>query len=177
MSRTLKAVGKAMAPQTKASNLSWKEKLHPEEYELLKNTFALFDEDNSGIIDPEEINRIMEELGEQRRGTMVYEMIGSLKDLNRPINFNEFLDFVCHKVGDVKTKEGLKRIFRHADKEEDELLDFEEVKSLSRMAGDYMNDEELMEMLHTIHINRGTSTNEGIGFEEFYNIVTGFYKK
>lgn len=166
-----------MAPQQKTSNLSWKEKLHPEEYDLLRNTFALFDEDNSGIIDPEEINKIMDELGEQRRGTMIYEMIGSLRELGRPINFNEFLDFVCIKVGDVKTKEGLRRVFRHADKEEDDLLDFEEVKHLCKMAGDNLTDEDIMEMLHTIHINRGTSTNEGIGFEEFYNIVTGFYKK
>lgn len=53
MSRTMKTVGKAMAPAPKAHNLSWKEKIAPEEFELLRNTFDLFDEDHSGSIDPE----------------------------------------------------------------------------------------------------------------------------
>ena len=43
--------------------LSWKERLHPQEYEQLRATFDIFDEDKSGVIDPQEINKIMEELG------------------------------------------------------------------------------------------------------------------
>jgi Ca2+-binding EF-hand superfamily protein len=34
------------------ANLSWKDRLHPEDYEELRNTFQVFDEDNSGTIDP-----------------------------------------------------------------------------------------------------------------------------
>lgn len=37
---------------TKTATLSSKERLHPEEYEQLKNTFDLFDQDQSGTIDP-----------------------------------------------------------------------------------------------------------------------------
>ncbi len=32
--------------------VSWKDRIHPQDYELLKNTFQLFDEDQSGFIDP-----------------------------------------------------------------------------------------------------------------------------
>ncbi len=66
MSRTAKPQAVASKPvvaATKNAALSWKERLHPEEYEQLKNTFNLFDQDNSGTIDPQEINKIMEELG------------------------------------------------------------------------------------------------------------------
>lgn len=38
---------------------TWKDKLFPEDYENLKATFDLFDDDHSGYIDPEEINKIM----------------------------------------------------------------------------------------------------------------------
>jgi Ca2+-binding EF-hand superfamily protein len=31
----------------------WKDKLYPEDYEHLKTTFETFDEDHSGLIDPE----------------------------------------------------------------------------------------------------------------------------
>lgn len=45
------------------------------------------------------------------------------------------------------------------------------------MVGDNINDDDLLEMLHSTHINRQTQTNESINFEEFYQIVTKFYKK
>ena len=72
---------KAVAPHT------WKEKIHPEDYENLKNTFDLFDEDHSGSIDPEEINKILEELGPDRRTSFIYGIIEGLKAKNRAINF------------------------------------------------------------------------------------------
>lgn len=54
MSRTTKpATGSRPTSALKPASLTWKEKLHPEEYEGLKNTFDLFDEDHSGLIDPE----------------------------------------------------------------------------------------------------------------------------
>ena len=34
-----------------------------------------------------------------------------------------------------------------------------------------MNDDDLLEMLHSTHINQKTATNEGINFEEFYRIM------
>ena len=168
-----------MAPQQKTANLSWKDKIHPEEYQILRNTFDLFDEDNSGTIDPDEVNKIMDQLGEGRRGSMYYEMIASLKGLGGKVTFDQFVENMCVRVGDVKTKDGLRRIFSHADKNGDEVLDFEEVKKLCKMSGDNLNDDDIMEMLHTIHVNHHNSAdiNEGITFEDFYNIVTRFYKK
>jgi Ca2+-binding EF-hand superfamily protein len=47
-----------------------------------------------------------------------------LKSKNKPINFDEFLDLICPKVGDLKSKEGLKAIFNHIDKGQDGGLDF-----------------------------------------------------
>jgi Ca2+-binding EF-hand superfamily protein len=91
----------------------------PEEYEQLKNVFELFDEDQSGVIDPEEINKIMEELGESRTGTFAFGLIAGLKTSGKPINFEEFLELVCPKVGEVRTKEGIRQIFNHIDKQED----------------------------------------------------------
>jgi Ca2+-binding EF-hand superfamily protein len=93
MSRTNKPVVTASktAPQvpTKTpATLTWKERIHPEDYEILRNTFDLFDADHSGFIDPEEINKIMEELGEGRKGTLVFNIIEGLTAKNKPINFD-----------------------------------------------------------------------------------------
>ena len=73
------------------ASLTWKERLHPEDYEQLRSTFEQFDIDKSGFIDPEEITKIMEELGESRKGTLIYNIIDSLRYKNKPINFDEFV--------------------------------------------------------------------------------------
>jgi Ca2+-binding EF-hand superfamily protein len=87
------------------------------------------------------------------------------------------LELVCPKVGDIRTKEGLRTIYSHIDKQEDEVIDFEELKHLARISGDGASDDEILEMLHAIHINRETSTNEHLSFDEFYEVVSKFYKK
>jgi calmodulin len=126
MSRATKPLpnSKPTTPATKSAPLTWKEKLLPEEYEQLRNVFDMFDEDHSGLIDPEEINKIMDELGESRMGSFTYGLIEGLKSKGKPINFDEFLELVCPKVGEVRTKEGLRTIFNHLDKQGDDLLDF-----------------------------------------------------
>lgn len=94
MSRTAKpATNVTTKPSTNIKNnaLTSKDRLHPEQYEQLRNTFDLFDQDHSGTIDPEEINKIMEELGEGRRGTLIYNIIEGLKVKNKPITFDEFV--------------------------------------------------------------------------------------
>jgi Ca2+-binding EF-hand superfamily protein len=62
-------------------------------------------------------------------------LIENLQSKNKPINFDEFLELVCPKVGDIKTKEGIRTIFNHIDLQQDEALDFEELKHLARVSG------------------------------------------
>jgi hypothetical protein len=70
-------------------------------------------EDHSGFIDPAEITKIMEELGESRNGTLAYSLISSLQTTEKPISFDEFLSLVCPKVGEVKTKEDICHLQPH----------------------------------------------------------------
>lgn len=46
--------------KSKVTVASWKDRLDPEDYEELKNTFDVFDEDGSGSIDAAEINKVLE---------------------------------------------------------------------------------------------------------------------
>lgn len=76
-----------------------KDKISEQDYEELKNTFDLFDEDGSGTIDPVEIQKVMEELGLNRRNPVVGLILENIRGANRAINFNEFLDMVVGTVG------------------------------------------------------------------------------
>ena len=119
----------------------------------------------------------MEELGESRKDTFIYRVIQSLRVHKKAIDFEEFVAIVAPKIGDVKTKEGLRVIFSHLDDDEDDYINYDELKKLSRMAGDYITDEDILEMLHWIHINHKTNSNEGLHFEEFYQLVHKYFKR
>lgn len=175
MSRTAKpqqaAPAKASAPTT------WKDRINAEDYEELKNTFEIFDEDRSGTIDPAEINKVLEELGLDKRSPFILSLIHGLRDANHPVTFDEFLNIICSRVGETKTKDGLKRVFVQFDKDEDGIINFEEFKAISRQLHENLNDDDLLEMLHSTHVNQKTGTNEGVTFDEFYRIVAKFANK
>lgn len=176
MSRTAKSQTSS-AKVVKAVPTQWKDRLSPEDYDELKQTFEVFDEDGSGTIDPPEINKVLEELGVDRRSPYVLRIINGLKEKSKPIGFDEFVDIAASQIGEVKTKDGLKRVFKLFDEDENGVIDFEEFKKIAKYLKDGINDDEILEMMHSTHVNQKTSTNEGFTFEEFYSIVAKFNNK
>ena len=80
-------------------------------------------------------------------------------------------------MGETKTKNGLKTVFSQFDKDEDGFINFEELKAVSKQLRENLNDDDLLELLHSTHVNQKTQTNEGFNFEEFYRIVSKFANK
>jgi centrin-1 len=155
----------------------WKDRLNTEDWDELKQTFEVFDEDGSGTIDPVEINKVLEELGLDKRNPFILKLIEGLKEKNKPIGFDEFVDIIASRVGETKTKDGLRRVFALYDKDENGIIDFEEFKIVSKQVRDGINDDDLLELLHSTHVNQKTASNEGVSFEEFYSIVSKFANK
>lgn len=137
----------------------------------------MFDEDGSGTIDPVEINKVLEELGLDKRNPFILNLINGLKDKNKPIGKDEFIDIIASRVGETKTKDGIRRVFALFDKDENGTVDFEEFKAIAKQLHDPINDDDLLELLHSTHVNHKTATNEGFSFEEFYSIVSKFNNK
>jgi centrin-1 len=156
---------------SKPTPTNWKDRLDPIDYEELKSTFEVFDEDGSGTIDAAEINKVLEELGVDRRNPLVLGIISRLKEANRAIKFDEFIEIAASSVGEVRTKDGIRRVFALLDKNEDGHIDFEEFKYGFKSIQEHMNDDEILELMHSTFINRKTSSNESFTFDEFYNIV------
>ena len=57
----------------------------------LKATFDLFDEDGTGVIDPVEIQKILQELGLDKRNESVFNMIKDLQKKGKTVNYDDFL--------------------------------------------------------------------------------------
>nr|BAC43748.1 spasmin 1 [Zoothamnium arbuscula] len=161
----------APAPAAKPKS-SWKDRISTNDYEELKATFELFDADGGGSIDPEEIEKVLEELGLKGRSKIVFEMISGLRALNRPIKLDEFLEIVASKAGDTKSREGLAKVFELWDPEATGFIDFEAFKRISRELGETLTDDDITEMMHNAFIINGSESHDGFSFEEFYTIVT-----
>ena len=116
-------------------------------------------------------------MGVDRRSPYVLRIINGLKEKSKPINFDEFVDIAASQIGECKTKDGIKRVFRLFDQDDNGVIDFEEFKGIAKYLKDGINDDEILEMMHSTHVNQKTSTNEGFTFEEFYNIVAKFNNK
>lgn len=144
MSRSKTSAVNQSKPTSSAPSTNWKDRIHPEDYEELKNTFEVFDEDNSGYIDPAEINKVLEELGLDKRNPFILTLIHGLRDKNKSLNFNEFLDVICSRVGETKTKDGLRKVFSQFDRNEDGVIDFEEFKNIAKQLRENINDDELL---------------------------------
>jgi Ca2+-binding EF-hand superfamily protein len=176
MSRATKPVPTSSSKTSKPVPTNWKDRLDPVDYEELKNTFEVFDEDGSGTIDAAEINKVLEELGVDKRNPLVVGIINRLKEANRAIKFEEFIEIAAGSVGEVRTKDGLRRVFALIDKNEDGVIDFEEFKAGLKSIQEHMNDDDILELMHSTFINRKTSGNEAFTFDEFYNIVVAHNK-
>ena len=50
----------------------------------------------------------------------------------------------------------------------------EEFKTGLKQIQEHMNDEDILEMMHSTFINKKTSSNEAFSFDEFYTVVAGF---
>lgn len=70
---------KAKKETKKPVPVAWRDRLSPADYEGLRDTFLIFDEDGSGKIDPVEINKVFEELDLHKRSLFIDQIITALK--------------------------------------------------------------------------------------------------
>jgi len=58
---------------------AWRDRISPEDYEQLRDVFLVFDEDGSGIIDPQEIVKVLEEIGLDKRNPYVLKIVWAMR--------------------------------------------------------------------------------------------------
>ena len=148
-----------------------RDKLTEQDLEDLRAAFDAFDEDRSGSIDATEVDKAMEQLGLKGRSTIVRDIVDSIRDAKKAINFEEFITLVVNVVGDTKSPEGMTKIFGHYDLDGNGSIELEEFKAMARLLGETMNEEELIELMHNAYILNNLQSNESVNQEEFLRIV------
>jgi Ca2+-binding EF-hand superfamily protein len=137
----------------------------------IKEAFDLFDSDKSGEIDTEELKSALKNLGIDAKNQTLTNMMADLdKDNSGQIDFDEFIDMMTAKMSDRDTREDLQKVFQlflgdddHADK-----ILLKHLKRVARELNENMSEEELQEMIARADLNK----DQGVDFEEFYQIMT-----
>lgn len=122
--KVLSSVVKTSGAKAKTAPLTWRERISPEDYEQLRDVFLIFDEDGSGIIDPQEIVKVLEEIGLDKRNPYVVQILTAMREQNKNLTFEEFVEIVGNQVGELKSKDGLQRVWRLYDKEDTGVIRF-----------------------------------------------------
>lgn len=141
--------------------------LTDEEIEEIREAFAMFDTEGSGMIDPRELKAAMHSLGFEKKSPTVYEMICELEERGTEVDFDEFLDAISNKLGNRETKEGIDRIFDLFDDDKTGSINLNNLRRVAKELGETMSLDELKEMLH-----RAAANGDEITREDFYSIMT-----
>ncbi|CEL97183.1 unnamed protein product [Vitrella brassicaformis CCMP3155] len=143
--------------------------LTEDEIDEIREAFNLFDTDGSGTIDPKELKAAMQSLGFETKNPTIFQMIADLdRDGSGAIDFDEFLDAICAKLGDKESRDGIQKIFALFDEDKTGTITIKNLKRVAKELGETMTEEELREM-----IERADSNGDGeISFEDFYTIMT-----
>ena len=137
----------------------------------LKELFDLYDINHTGKIDIKELVESMKSLGYDKSDPTLFQMFNewNIKEKNKKITFEEFVNGMNDKLNDGESEEGIKRIFNSFKGDPNSnVINFDSLKKVSIELGENMSDEEIKEML----INASKSGKLEVTFEEFYEIMT-----
>jgi len=114
----------------------------------VKECFKLFDLDNSGAIDEEELKAAVRELSMHPENDDLRKMI-EMVDANGDGNLqmNEFLNMMTAAADASNTDEENLNYFRTFDTDNTGFISFKNVKALATELGESMTDEELRDLV------------------------------
>jgi len=148
--------------------------LTKEEVDQLKEAFFLFGND-SGEIDLEEFKQAIKSLKLHTKYPLINKLILNLGDKKRKHNiltFDEFIQEVGEKLGDKKSKEGIRKIFDLFNSKPGN--DTIKTKDLIKKCGEL--GINLSEKVFNFILNNIKDKNkENLTFEEFYKIMTNYF--
>ena len=134
----------------------------------IKEAFDLFDVDNTGTINPVDLQVALKNHGFDNKNPIVYNMIAGIdgKELEK-VNFGEFLDLLASEGVDSSSSEEIFKLFSLFDVEKTGFIELKNFKKIARELGETLDEQEIIEI-----IKKSDLDGDGrVSFEDFYNIM------
>ena len=148
--------------------------LTKEEVDQLKEAFNLFGND-SGEIDLDEFKQAIKSLKLHSKYPVINKLIlnlGDKKSKHNLLTFDEFIQEVGEKLGDKKSRDGIRKIFDLFNSKPGK--DTIKIKDLIKKCGEL--GINLSEKVFNFILNNIKDENkETLTFEEFYKIMTNYF--
>jgi len=141
----------------------------PEEFvEEIRQTFDLFDKNQDGTIDQDELGDVFRSLGQHYTEAELAEMIAETdNDRSGSIEFGEFLQLMRRRMRDTDTEEELVEAFKVFDRDSNGLISVAELKTVMKQIGENLNERECTEIIAS-----GDRDSDGcLNFDEFIRMM------
>ncbi|CAJ2631497.1 unnamed protein product [Trifolium pratense] len=142
--------------------------LREEQISEFLEDFSHLDKNGDGCITIEELGTAMRSLGENPTLEELQIMVNEVDtDGNGTIEFGEFLNFMARKMKETEAEDELKEAFWVFDKDKDGYISPNELRSVLRIIGEKVTEEELEQMIKTADLD-----GDGlIDYQEFVRIM------
>ena len=129
-----------------------------------KELFAMFDRDEDGLINQNELGKVLRALGQDPSDQDLIDMITDVdKNEDKLIDYEEFLQLVDIKDKDNEAEKELIEAFVIFDREGKGLISNNEFKHIMLSLGEKLSEEEIEEMIKV-----GDPNQEGfINYKQF----------
>ena len=142
-----------------------------ENIEKIKNAFDLLDSKGEGKFYPKEFKLNMENYGLNEKEPFIYSIINELDTQEAEkngVSFEELIKVIDDKLGNKKTKEGIKKIFElFVDKKEDNSITLLALKKAGNKYGHRLTNEQ-----YKLLIEKASQNGKEITFDDFYKIMS-----
>lgn len=134
----------------------------------LRCAFDLFDNDNDGKIDPAELGKAIQKMGQKLTEDDLKEMIKEVdSDYNGTIEFSEFVQLMESKMKDNDSEEEIFEAFKIFDKKGNGHITKNDIKNVMSSLHEPLAQEEVDELMKTWDLDKDGYLN----FEEFKNMM------
>jgi len=140
----------------------------------IKEAFALFDTQGTGLIDSKDLKVAMRALGFEPRKEEIKKMLKDVEtDSSGKLSVDNFLLLMANKMSEKDSKEEILKAFKLFDDDETGKITFTNLKKVAVELGENLTDEELQEMIEEADRDGKGEVNQ----DDFLRIMkkTGLY--
>lgn len=132
----------------------------------LRDTFSLFDTDNTGVVNLKALSSDMKAMGLQAKQPVVVWLLSELANTSNQMNFEQFLAGFEGKVVNSESREAAEKLFEALDDEKKGSLQVGKVQKVAKELGEALTEEEAREM-----VKRSGANGEEITREDFCRLM------